>query len=241
MDLSLQQRRSRITTLTYTFVNPDTDAECTAAWYGPLESALARGVEVLGAKRCDDGRFAWYAQETGEAYLSPAETVAELGAAYIDLPGEQARAGATSLYSLWCAGDFDSEAIDRRRCLRGGRRAHRRGGGVMSEDALDLIRRLAAGDETAVDEPAQALAAEDDDLETAAWALQKMRGGRCLLRRDLGPVPGWRITHFWSWAYDRGAICYDQHIELLVAAGVERGDSLGDIERRIVEFAELLS
>jgi hypothetical protein len=114
MQLSLQQRRS-IATLTYAYLDPGTDAECTADWTGPLASAVARGIEVLGAQRCDDGRFAWFAQETGEAYLSTAETVGELGAAYIDQPEAKAQASATSLYSLWCAGDFDSEAVPRER------------------------------------------------------------------------------------------------------------------------------
>ena len=112
MNLSLQQqRRARITTLTYSFCDPHTDAECTAAWTGPFEAALARGAEVLDATRCDDGRYAWYTQETGEAYLSTPETVAELGAAHIDF-GLYGETTSASLCSLWCAGDFDSEPVD---------------------------------------------------------------------------------------------------------------------------------
>jgi hypothetical protein len=111
LNVSLELRPCRITTLTYAYLDPDTDAECAAEWTGPFEAALARGIEVLGAQRCEDGRFAWYAEETQEAYLSTDETVAELGAAHIDfgLYGERS----ADLYSLWCAGDFDSEVAER--------------------------------------------------------------------------------------------------------------------------------
>jgi len=117
LTLELALRPSRVVTLTYAYCDPDTDAELTAEWTGPFEAALARGVEVLAAKRCADGRYAWYAEETGEAYLSTGETVAELGAAHLDfgwrLPTDSARRrSASSLYSLWYAGDFDPEAID---------------------------------------------------------------------------------------------------------------------------------
>lgn len=142
MNLSLQQRRSRITTLSYSYCDPDTDAELTAEWTGPFDAALARGVDVLDATRCDDGRFAWYAQETGEAYLSTAETVAELGAAYIDLPDAQAHASATSPYSLWCAGDIDSEPVDHERI----RALQQEAGEHFDQDLVDTCQRALDGD-----------------------------------------------------------------------------------------------
>lgn len=63
---------------------------------------LARAAKHLDATDIGEGRWAYYAEETGRYYVVEADALEALAADYLDSDDEDIRADA---YSHWCAGE----------------------------------------------------------------------------------------------------------------------------------------